>query len=66
MNDDVTLEAMANQIERQSAALAQFERELTALGDVELDVPTAFLDELESLAAPRGAIGWVNINGVRA
>lgn len=65
MNDD-SLTAIADQIERQNVALADFERELATLGDVELQVPSAFLDELDSLAAPRASIGLININGVRA
>lgn len=51
MND--TLEKMQAEIERQDEAFAAFEKTLRDLGDVELAVPHAFLEELEELARPQ-------------
>lgn len=52
MNDE-KLKSLEAELERQNALLAEFESTLRALGDVELAVPHAFLDELDELSAPR-------------
>lgn len=51
MND--TLEQLLAEIQRQDEALAGIQASLRELGDVELIVPHAFLDELDELARPR-------------
>lgn len=52
MNDQ-TLKSLEAELERQNASFAEFENALRDLGDVELAVPHAFLEELDELTTPR-------------
>jgi hypothetical protein len=52
MNDEKLTE-LAAEMDRQNEALAEIEATMRALGDVELAVPKAFLDELDELTTPR-------------
>ena len=54
MNDE-TLSEIAAQVQQQNDVLLQLETTLRTLGDVELSVPKAFLEELDELAAARPA-----------
>ena len=47
------LKAIEEELARQNEALASFESILASLGDVELQVPTAFFRELEEACATR-------------
>ena len=64
MSHDKLSEIQA-EIERQNAAFEDVKNTLGTLGDVELEVPQALLDELESLAVPTPTC-ITPINGVRA
>lgn len=63
MND--TLEEMQAEIARQDEAFAAFEATLRALGDVELAVPHAVLEELDELARPRAPTAAMPLFGIR-
>lgn len=59
-------EALAAELERQNAAFDEVKAALTQLGDVELQVPQAFLDELDELAsAPKPPAGFTSIHALR-
>jgi hypothetical protein len=64
MNDD-KLNAIAAEIERQNEALEELEATLQSLGDVELAIPQAFLDELDELTTPRPPTPAMPIFGIR-
>ena len=63
MND--ALETMQAELERQDEAFATFEKTLRDLGDVELAVPHALLEELDELAQPRNLTPMMPIFGIR-
>jgi len=65
MNDE-SLSALAEEIERQNAKLEDVKNSLAALGDVQLEVPTTFLDDLDELAARRPSSFATPLNAVRA
>lgn len=65
MNDE-KLSKIAAEIEQQNEALAELEGTLRTLGDVDLEVPKAFLEELDELTAPRAATNpAMSVYGIR-
>jgi hypothetical protein len=64
MNDD-KLNAITAEIERQNETLKELEATLRSLGDVELAVPQAFLDELDELTTTRPTTPAMPIFGIR-
>jgi hypothetical protein len=63
--DEQKLSELAAEIERQNAAFAEVATALESLGDVELSVSKAFLEELDELAAPRNPNPTVPFFGMR-
>jgi hypothetical protein len=64
----MTNEAMAAleaELLRQNAALTEFNDALRSLGDVELQVPAAFLEELDEVTQVAGATCASAVNGIR-
>jgi hypothetical protein len=64
MNDE-KLKTIAAEIERQNEALKELEATLQSLGDVELAVPHAFVDELDELTKPRPPTPAMPTFGIR-
>lgn len=67
MNHDKLLEIQA-ELERQNQAFEAVKAEALTLGDVDLDVPPTFFDELDALTgAPPPTTCWFPFtNGLRA
>ena len=56
---------LAAEIERQNVAFAEVKTALSQLEDVELQVPQAFLEQLDELAAPKPPAGFMSIHALR-
>jgi predicted nucleic acid-binding Zn-ribbon protein len=63
MND--ALKKLRAELERQNDSLEAFEQALGNLGDVELAVPHAILEELDELTSPRNPNPMVPFFGIR-
>jgi hypothetical protein len=61
-----TIEEMEAELARQDAELERFETAVCALGDVELAVPTAVLQELDELTLSRTTNPTMPVFGIRA
>ncbi|MDF2692029.1 MAG: hypothetical protein K0S65_412 [Labilithrix sp.] len=59
------LSEMAAEMQRQNEAFAEVEATLKSLGDVELAVATAFLEELDELTTPPNPNPTMPFFGVR-
>ena len=65
MNDE-SMTALEAELLRQNVALIEFNRVLQSLGDVELQVPASFLEELDEIAQRCEPTRSETINGLRA
>ena len=61
---DDRLAAMLRELEKQDAEWARVKEDIHALGDVEIAVPTAMLEELEAASMVR-AVHQINLQAVR-
>ena len=55
MGFDERVAALRREIERQNKAWAEVQAAFSQLGDVSLDVPSEFFDELEQATTPRAS-----------
>lgn len=58
--------ALETELRRQNAALIEFNTFITSLGDVELHVPSGFVEELDEIAKRCEPKNDATINGLRA
>lgn len=65
MNDELSA-VIAAELERQDAAFDEVKAALSELGDVELRVPQALLDQLDELASPpKLPAGFISVHAIR-